>query len=389
MKTRRFPVFFSCLLFALAWPILRADTPAIKPLPVNRATDKYESRKEYLEYAARFETQRLRTLPLRHDREDERFAQPDFEVELSKGVSLRFVRIGASHFTDGFTRELRDEILATKNRADDLRRWENMFEVDRRDRVTVRYDYFMSEVIVTNAMFDVFVRETGYRTSVERYLTGWVVDGKAQWLQGFANDWRLQFYPMSEAGHPVVQVSWFDAVNFAVWLSRKAGVVFRPPTKEEWLLAARPEAMRDQVCIFPWGNDLAQAERRMNFGTRELEDYMWIHEQFSDGHAYTSPVRTYPPNSRGLYDMLGNVWVWNWTRTPTYEARGSGDRIARPASLEDLDVAANGSIAMQGGCYLARLTHSNLLAKMSHPALDGAEDIGFRLVAVRKADSGM
>jgi len=178
-------------------------------------------------------------------------------------------------------------------------------------------------------------------------------------------------------------------VNFAVWLSRKAGVVFRPPTKEEWLLAARPEAMRDQVCIFPWGNDLAQAERRMNFGTRELEDYMWIHEQFSDGHAYTSPVRTYPPNSRGLYDMLGNVWVWNWTRTPTYEARGSGDRIARPASLEDLDVAANGSIAMQGGCYLARLTHSNLLAKMSHPALDGAEDIGFRLVAVRKADSGM
>jgi hypothetical protein len=46
-------------------------------------------------------------------------------------------------------------------------------------------------------------------------------------------------------------------------------------------------------------------------------------------------------------------------------------------------------MSMQGGCYLARLSHANLLSKMSHPALDGAEDIGFRLVAVRRADSGL
>lgn len=389
MKLPLFPTFLFCFFLALPSPFLIADAPTIKPLPVNRATDKYESRKEFLEYAARFETRRLRSLPLRHDREEEHFARSDFEVELAEGVTLRFVRVGASYFTDGFTHELRDEILATKNRADDLRRWETMFEVERRDRVNVPYDYFMSDVIVTNAMFDVFVRETGYRTSVERHLTGWVVDGNAQWLQGFANDWRLQFYPISEPDHPVVQVSWFDAMNFAAWLSQRTGLFYRLPTKEEWLLAARPEAMRDEVCIFPWGNDLLQAETRMNFGTSELEDYIWIHDQFSDGHALTSPVRAYPPNSRGLYDMLGNVWVWNWTNAPVYEARGTGDRVARPATLEALDVAANGSLAMQGGCYLARLTHAQLLSKMSHPALDGAEDIGFRLVAVRKADSGL
>jgi formylglycine-generating enzyme required for sulfatase activity len=186
-----------------------------------------------------------------------------------------------------------------------------------------------------------------------------------------------------------VQVSWFDAMNFAAWLSRKTGVVFRVPTKEEWMLAARPEAMRDEVCVFPWGNDLGGVETRMNFGTRELSDYMWIHEQYSDGHAYTSPVKAYPPNSRGLYDMLGNVWVWNWTNSKAYEARGTGDRVTRPATLGDLGLETNVSMSMQGGCYLARLSHANLLSKMSHPSLDGAEDIGFRLVAVRKADSGL
>jgi formylglycine-generating enzyme required for sulfatase activity len=375
-------------LFALAG-LVHAATPPIKPLPVNRATDKYESRASFLEYAAAFETTRLASMPLRDDRENEHFAREAFAVELAPGVSLRFVRVASSHYVDGFTPELRDAIMAVPNRASDLRRWEGMFEVERRDRVTIPYDFFMAETIVSNAMFNAFVRETGYRTNVERFETGWVVDGRAQWLQGFANDWRLQVHPMSEPDHPVVQVSWFDAMNFAAWLSRKTGVIFRLPTKEEWLLAARPEALRDEVCIFPWGNELAGVETRMNFGTRELTDYMWIHEQFADGHAFTSPVKAYPPNSRGLYDMLGNVWVWNWTSSKAYEARGTGDRTARPAALGELGLEANGSMAMQGGCYLARLSHANLLSKMSHPALDGAEDIGFRLVAVRRADSGL
>ncbi len=366
-----------------------ASTSSLKPLPVNRTTDKYESRASFLEHAAAFETERLRAAPMRHDREDEFFTRPDFTVELAPRVSLRFVRVESSHYVDGFTPELRDKIVGVPNRANDLRRWVDMFEVDRRDKVTVPYDYFMSETIVSNAMFAAFARETGYRTNVERFETGWVVTGQAQWLQGFANDWRLQVHPMSEPDHPVVQVSWFDAMNFAAWLSRKTGVLFRVPTKEEWLLAARPESMRDEVCIFPWGNDLGEVESRMNFGTRELADYKWIHEQFADGHAYTSPVRAYPPNSRGLYDMLGNVWVWNWTNAKAYEARGKGDRVARPPALGELGLEANGSIAMLGGCYLARLSHANLLSKMSHPALDGAEDIGFRLVAVRRADSGL
>lgn len=72
-----------------------------------------------------------------------------------------------------------------------------------------------------------------------------------------------------------------------------------------------------------------------------------------------------------------------------YERRPAANRVATPAHLADLGAGRNERLTMQGGCYLARVTHTTLFSKMSHPALDGAVDIGFRLVAVRRADSGL
>ncbi|MGH8021109.1 MAG: formylglycine-generating enzyme family protein [Opitutaceae bacterium] len=369
-------------------PEPRAYEPAAPPLPVNRETDAYESRDQFLRHAAAFELHKLKRQRWSHEAEETFFAQETQEVRLRDDVVLRFRRVPGGSYIDGITPELKERVLQIPNRRGDMRRWEGMFEIDRRDRVSVPYDFFMSETIVSNAMFAFFVRKTGYKTAVSRYETGWVVDADAQWLQGFANEWRQQLPPLSDPDHPVVQVSWFDAMAFAAWLSERSGVVFRVPTQEEWLLAAHAPNRTD-VWLFPWGNELEGIGRRMNFGTAELSAYAWIHEQLSDGHAYSSPVRAYPPNARGLHDMLGNVWVWNWTNRAQYDARAHGDRVARPASLDTLGAGANEALSMSGGCYLARLTHANLHAKMSHPALDGAEDIGFRLVAVRAADSGL
>ena len=360
----------------------------IPPLPKNRPLDGYASRGEFLQSAAAFETDRLRRTEFSRGAEEARFREDRFSIKVGDQGELGFRKIPRSHFTDGITPEVKEKIFATPNRAGDLRRWEKNLETDRIARVEVPYDFFMSEVIVTNAMFAAFVRATGYRTTVSRYQTGWVVTKDAQWQQGFANEFDHQVPPLSAAEHPVVQVSWFDAMQFAAWVSRETGVVFRLPTKDEWALAARPIAELDRPCVFPWGNDLAELERRMNFASREL-DYAWVHDQFQDGHALSSPVRAFPADSRGLHDMLGNVWVWNWTSAGEYDKRPRGARTARVARLDELGVARNEPIAMQGGCYLARLSHANLLSKMSHPALDGAEDIGFRLVAVRAADSGL
>lgn len=361
----------------------------MKPLPTNRRFQDYTDRLEYLCEGARYEALRLSTLPFSSSREGELLRGESFVAEVGGGESLRFIRVEPSSYVDGLDEETRERIIRVPNRNNDVARWKGQLEVHRRNRVEVPYPSYMSETLVSNAMFAAFVGQTRYRTVVSRFATGWYVDGNAQWREGVSNDWQQQFYPMSEPDRPVVLVSWFDAMSFAQWLSRKTGVCFRLPTKEEWTLAARPEAMKDRVCAFPWGNDLEGIEGRMNFGTRELADYMWIHEQFADGHAYSSPVRAYPPTERGLYDMLGNVWVWNWTNQAKYDARSQGDRVARPDTLAELGADRNEHLTMQGGCFLARLSHANLFSKMSHPAMEGAHDIGFRLVAVGREHSGI
>ena len=358
----------------------------MQPPQPRRTCDADTSRDEYLRGAARDETARLRRLP-RSDRNSAALcAEERFAVELAVGGPIiEFIRVEPASYIDGLNETLRDRIIAIPNRSNDLARWRDMLEVHRQNRVTVDYPYYMSETIITNGMFQVFVDETQYTTTVERYETGWIVDQRAQWQQGVSNSYRLQPWPMSAPEHPVVQVSWFDAMSFAAWVSDKAGVICRVPTKEEWLLAARPAALADQVCTFPWGNDFRNLDKRMNFGTAELMDYTWIHEQYADGYALTSPVQAFPPNERGLYDMVGNVWVWNYTNAAAYEQRPVAERTASVPRLAALGVDRNARIGMQGGCFLARVTHTTLWSKMSHPALDGAVDIGFRLVAVPEA----
>jgi hypothetical protein len=61
--------------------------------------------------------------------------------------------------------------------------------------------------------------------------------------------------------------------------------------------------------------------------------------------------------------MLGNVWVWNWTNQAWHEARPRAGRTARAPSPDELGVARNEPISMQGGCYPARLSHAYLVSK--------------------------
>jgi hypothetical protein len=228
--------------------------------------DQYDSRDKFLRQAAEFETARFRALPWKFDGENEFFSNDkSVSVSSGNGLDICFRRVDRAHFIDGTTPELKNLLLDVEKRNGDLRRWEDMLVTGRRDEVSIDYDFFASETIVTNAMFAAYVKETGYRTSVERYATGWIVDAQAHWLQGFANSWDHQIYPMSEPDHPAVQVSWFDAMNFAAWLNEKTGAFFRLPTKEEWLLADRPETMIGEVCVFPWGNEFDELKHELRY----------------------------------------------------------------------------------------------------------------------------
>jgi formylglycine-generating enzyme required for sulfatase activity len=93
---------------------------------------------------------------------------------------------------------------------------------------------------------------------------------------------------------PAVNVSVYDALNFAKWLSRRTGAHFRLPTEVEWEHAARAGS----TTTFPWGTELGR-----NRANCDGCGSSWDDER-------TAPVGSFQPNAWGLYDVVGNVGEW-------------------------------------------------------------------------------
>ena len=116
-------------------------------------------------------------------------------------------------------------------------------------------------------------------------------------------DWRHPEGPESSIEdrmeHPVVHVNWDDAVAYCQWAGKQL------PTEAQFEYAA---CGGDEQRKYPWGNELVGADETYfcNFwqGTFPTERLNL------DGFETSSPVKTYPPNANGLYDMAGNVWEW-------------------------------------------------------------------------------
>ena len=179
--------------------------------------------------------------------------------------------------------------------------------------------FAISATAVTNAEFAEFVGATGHRTTAE--VEGWSfvfagllpddfpptrgVLGAEWWREVEGADWRHPEGPDSSLTtngdrwhHPVVHVSWFDAVGFAAWADG------RLPTEAQWEYAARGGLDQKRL---PWGDETApngQHQCNIFTGTFPIEDTA------EDGWAGTCPVDEYEPNGYGLYNCSGNVWEW-------------------------------------------------------------------------------
>jgi formylglycine-generating enzyme required for sulfatase activity len=123
--------------------------------------------------------------------------------------------------------------------------------------------------------------------------------------------WQRQ---LSKLDHPVVQVTWHDAVAHAKWRAEQTGQQWRLPTEAEWEKAARGTDRR----IYPWGNEFEAS--RCN--TRESA---------KNG---TTPVGTYPSGEGpyGAQDMSGNVKEWTTSAYKPYQSGRQGDRARSKAS---------------------------------------------------------
>ena len=248
---------------------------------------------------------------------------------------------------------------------------------------TVRLGPFrIGPTAVTNGEFRRFVRASGYRTDAERYGTSLVFIGHLTsrtlatarrrvaaapwWIEVDGASWKRPFGPgtglKGRLGHPAVHVSWNDAVAYCAW----AGL--RLPTEAEWEFAARgPHEQRR----FPWGDELTPGGRHLcNVWQGDFPS----DNTAEDGFVGTCPVRSFPPNDFGLYEMVGNVWEWcrDIFTTDISVRRGPGPKGA----------AEGPGRVIRGGSYLCHDSYCNryrLGARTSNTPDSSTSNIGFRV----------
>ena len=137
--------------------------------------------------------------------------------------------------------------------------------------------------------------------------------------------WRNTGFPQTDE-HPVIAVSWYDAMAFCKWLSRKEGKTYRLPTEAEWEYACRAGTTTryysgdDPETLAKVGN-VADATAKAKFSQWALTI------KANDGYVFTAPVGQFKPNAFGLYDMHGNAWQWcsDWYGKDYYAASPADD----------------------------------------------------------------
>jgi formylglycine-generating enzyme len=236
---------------------------------------------------------------------------------------------------------------------------------------------------VTNEDFAAFVADTGWLTDAERYGWSFVFGGLLPddfpdtrgvaaapwWRQVHEADWRRPEGPHSSVvdrgDHPVVHVSWNDAVVYAAWAGG------RLPTEAEWECAARGGLDQQP---FPWGDELEPAgEHRMNVWQGDFP----ADNTEADGWYGPAPVASFPPNGFGLHDMTGNVWEWcaDWFAPDAY---GAGD-IDHPTGPAHGDRRV-----MRGGSYLCHESYCRRYrvdARSANEPDASTGNLSFRVVA--------
>ena len=304
-------------------------------------------------------------------------SKPKTEVGFSDSVAVcntssipsRFANLKSESASEGNIGEDKSEMVKIEGGSFEM--GSNSFpDAQPIHKVTVN-TFYMDVHEVTNAQFAAFVKATGYVTVAERPLDpkdfpgadpALLVPGSAVFttpkqVQGLQNhlqwweyvpdaNWRHPEGPNSsikgKENHPVTQLAYEDAAAYAKWAGK------RLPTEAEWEYAAK--AGKHQSETYYWG-------------TEKLENGKWLaniyqgefptKNSMEDGFETTAPVKSYPANAYGLYDMEGNVWEWcsDYYR-PDYYQQSPKDNPKGPTDSYDPQEPGTVKRVQRGGSFL-------------------------------------
>jgi len=163
--------------------------------------------------------------------------------------------------------------------------------------------YYLAKTPVTNVQYNAFVQATHRRRP---------------------KHWEGGEPPRGKDDHPVVYVSWDDAVAYCNWLAEVTGRPYQLPSEAEWEKGARGSDGR----IYPWGNQW---------------DAKWCNA--GEGSKLdTTPVGAYPQGAspHGLLGMAGNVWEWTRSIAKDYPYDPKDGRE---------NLKAKGHLVFRGGAF--------------------------------------
>ena len=274
--------------------------------------------------------------------------------------------------------------------------------------------FYIDVTEVTNKQFKKFIHETNYITVAERKIDweemkkllpantpkphdsilqpGSLIFNKnvnavvnmanytQWWTWKIGANWKHPSGPNSSIegkdDYPVVHVALEDALVYCKWANR------RLPTEAEWESAAQGS---NENTIFTWGNDASI----LNSNANTWQGVFPTKNESKDGFEFIAATKSYPPNSIGLYDMLGNVWelTADLFNVNYYQEIDSSKPILNPKGATKSYSPSNPyqvEHVMKGGSFLCHESYCasfRISSRMGVAIDSGSDHMGFRTVA--------
>ena len=274
--------------------------------------------------------------------------------------------------------------------------------------------FFIDATEVTNNEFQKFVNETGYLTMAEREID-WdemkkslpagtpkphdsilqpgslIFNDRIKTVENMENyfqwwrwqigaSWKAPKGPGSsienKGSYPVVHIAYEDAKAYCEWANR------RLPTEAEWESAAQGNYKN---AVFPWGDDV----NLLNSNANTWQGNFPIKNESIDGHEMIAPVKSFPANSIGIFDMVGNVWeitddLFNVNYYSEISTETELKNLKGASSCYNPSNPYEIQYVMKGGSFLCHDSYCasyRISARMGVSVGSGSDHTGFRTVA--------